>query len=141
VVKAGAPTSSAKAPLLWVRLLVGIFLTQLIGAQLWPTLHHAVFAHAVCAEHGELVHVVDHQTHASPLAASSRAAWEDAGEPDEHDHCGLPPGTHDQASEAANAVSVEEAALAVAAEAFVPSYELSRSIPILALAPKLSPPS
>lgn len=126
---------------MWLRVVMGLFVVQLLTAQLWPTLHHALFAHAVCAEHGELVHLSAHEHEAADSDHAASAEVTPGAADDEHDHCQLPPGTHDPASEpgtarASGVVHVCDAA------AFAPcDAGLARSIPILALAPKQSPPA
>jgi hypothetical protein len=115
---------------------------QLAGAQLWPTLHHALFAHAVCAEHGELVHVSAHTAHLDRTPQEPSPAWTPAaGGDDAHDHCKLPPGTHEPAAEPSSASALVSASPRLAASPLAHDDELTRPIAILSLAPKQSPPS
>ncbi|HVJ15767.1 MAG TPA: hypothetical protein VM686_10000 [Polyangiaceae bacterium] len=125
----------------WLRLLAGFLLLQLAGAQLWPALHHALIRHAVCAEHGEFVHVEAHADHAASDAGKTPAVSASEDGDDAHDHCQLPPGLHDPAAEPAEPPSVLTSTSTGAAPSAAPSEALARSIPILSLAPKQSPPS
>ncbi len=121
-------------------MLVGFLLLQLVGVQLWPALHNALFTHAVCAEHGELVHVAAHADR-TDVAAGETTAISPLDADDAHEHCQLPPGTRELAAEPGERATLLDASAEPSATTFVESDERSLSIPILALAPKQSPPS
>ena len=141
-VRPDEPTLKRRAPAAWLRLLVGFLLLQLVGAQLWPALHHALFTHAVCAEHGELVHVTAHEDHGSGAPTDGTSIGPlNAGDDDAHDHCQLPPGTHESAAKPSDPALLGPATAAAEVPALAQGDELVCSIPLLALAPKQSPPS
>jgi hypothetical protein len=129
------------APGAWLRVLVGFLLLQLVGVQLWPALHNALFTHAVCAEHGELVHVAAHGDRADVPTRETTAISPLGAEDDAHDHCQLPQGTRELAAEPSEPASLVTSSGSSMASFVAVNVELPRSIPILTLAPKTSPPS
>lgn len=73
-------------------LAAGTLALLLVASQLAGLLHLAAGRHAVCPEHGELVHVDEHGPGEIDLAPSETEspAWSGAqgpAAPDEHDHC------------------------------------------------------
>lgn len=100
--------------------------------------HFAHTVHVRCAEHGELVeqHADHSETAALPL--DSALPGEDPGS-HEHEHCGfaLLASQSSLASSSACAVSGCEAE---SASRYIDATEAVRCIPLLALAPKGSPP-
>jgi len=107
--------------------------------------HQAEVLHAVCGEHGELIHVTASPAVLADLACPSPCDEEPTAQRQErggeaHDHCRLgplqreqdppPPAAHDLACAA------PPATLGVAP----PSIDPPRAEPLLLLAPKQSPP-
>lgn len=135
------PTLKPRAPAGWLRFLAGFLLLQLLGAELWPALHHALFKHAVCAEHGELVHVAAHDDDGAAAPSGATEILAAGADEDAHDHCRLPPGTQQPAAEPDAAALLGIASPPCGAGVLSRDENLPNSIPLLALAPKQSPPS
>jgi hypothetical protein len=114
----------------------------LVVAQSFATLHLAIVPHARCAEHGELVEGVAPQHR--PTAVAREAAFEGAkGEADaghEHDeHCIVCSQRAPSVDDSAVLLAPDATSVASRAPA---DTELAKSpIPIVALAPKSSPPT
>jgi len=90
--------------------MAALFVLEFVFAQLWPSLHHAFFVHAVCPEHGELVHVSALSRTAVTARHFAEKSWlgDDHGSERAHDHCQLPPGVRDPATESAPALGPAE---------------------------------
>jgi hypothetical protein len=130
----------------WLRVLGAFILAELSLVQVLPALHHALVHHEVCAEHGELVHAEGSHGHSvtaqkdSPVGghAGYRA---DSSSEHQHEHCGLSAAVREPG------IAGGEPALALGVQALAPvlsSVAAARaacSIGLLALAPKLPPPS
>lgn len=119
--------------------LVVLAATALLGGDLAARVHAIAVTHAVCAEHGEPIHLA---------SAASRSALADvdavsAGDPtiapmDDHEHCALAGGTHrvgQPASASALVVAHRFTPLAGTGIVLDPAFRLFR------LAPKTSPPA
>jgi hypothetical protein len=139
----------------WLRFVLALGASLVAAGYLAAVLHMAFFAHARCAEHGELVHV-DGDAHASAPApghhgatdaTSAPSAGEGGEDPsDEHDHCLLGTAQSEQARipEAGHRVLSLAPPPAVApARAPRPPRVLVPPPPIalLFLSPKSSPPA
>lgn len=118
-------------------------LLLLFGSSLGQVAHFVAVQHAICAEHGELVEL--HDDHAdSEVGHGSDHGDDEPGQPpgeDDHDHCEqLARGDRELATLTAPAVGIAPATpsqdIAVPPAACVGSA----SQPLLALAPKTSPP-
>ena len=118
--------------------------TTFLLVQLTGLLHLATQRHAVCGEHGELVHVGEAQ--AAPPCAERPAgprglALEDALAPVHHTHCGLLPAVQPRDLDAHGALARTLAPPRVRA-ASPPRLPGARaSVPLLLQATKLSPPA
>jgi hypothetical protein len=112
-------------------------------AQLAGFLHLALERHAVCADHGELVHADPGDAHASEgVGAVSERGPSLAGgsEGTQHAHCGTLPAI--QPKHAASGPSFRAApALCEPCGHATPKATARSSVPILSLAPKHSPPA
>jgi hypothetical protein len=122
----------------WIRALAALAALLVAGEHGLASMHQALTAHEVCAEHGELVHSGELEgttvSHASVPAAEPGASAEAA-----HHHCGAVPA----APLRAPAARVQAAVLAPEPTIFAQaeSFESVVSTPdVLAFAPKLSPP-
>ncbi|MFO0568139.1 MAG: hypothetical protein U0263_20935 [Polyangiaceae bacterium] len=122
-----------------LRALAGVIALFLISGQLLSIGHHALVAHYLCAEHGTVHHgrapelrAVAHGKHetARPVAASEHGS---------HDDCAFPSREPEQRPVAESTRVVGE--FAVASLVFEPADVAAHaSVPLLSLAPKLSPP-
>jgi hypothetical protein len=137
-------TTTRKLVRLWLRpTALALALTATAG-QLSAVVHMLLVPHAVCPEHGALVHVASDTARARERDSSARSEYRDAGElseSDQHDHC-----LADAARRAASLVaSPLSSKLAVGALAGTPAVcgpeSAERSVDLLSLAPKSSPPS
>ena len=110
-------------------------------ADLMGFAHQAAEQHAVCAEHGELIHAGEAQDAVAPSGASSLTAPDPAGENhDGDDHCRLCPGTLER-----------DAVVAASSDGLPPAVSLPTALPpttayhtgtsVLTHAPKTSPPT
>ncbi len=125
----------------WLRFSVVVLLLEVLLAQVWPALHHAFFAHAICAEHGEVIHVSAlSRAGAGQGRPTEKSVLADPEGDAAHAHCQVPPGTRDPASEPDAPLSVDEQRLDTAATPRALASEATPSIALLALAPKLPPP-
>lgn len=119
--------------------IVAALAALLIGSEhSLASLHQALTAHAVCAEHGELVHA--DSAHGEALSRAAVPAVEPGASAEaEHHHCGTVPAAPLRAP-AATAATVHVSTPYVAIEparapkTFVPAPD------VLGFAPKLSPP-
>ncbi len=133
-----APSTTRAA---WLRFAVAFLLVELVVAQVWPALHHAFFAHAICPEHGEVIHVSALQRAASgPAQEAEKRVVADPERENAHEHCQVPPGTRDPASAPALATGAAEARLESESVPVASAAHATPPIPLLALAPKLPPP-
>jgi hypothetical protein len=131
-------TRHRKAVSVWVRALAALAALLVAGEHSIASLHQALTAHEVCAEHGELVHAAEHEartvSHASVPAVEPGASVEAS-----HHHCGAVPAApmRAPAPSAQTAILAPEPGIFAQAE----SFESVDSTPdVLAFAPKLSPP-
>lgn len=124
-----------------VRVLAALAALLLVGSSLGQAAHLAVVQHAICAEHGDLLHAADAHT-----ASTADAEHDDEGgstpeQGGDHDHCQLL--ARNQGEQALPGVSAVSALLPVAPPALI---ELATVVPArpaqapLSLAPKTSPP-
>lgn len=130
------PSSLVRA----LRAVAAVVSLVLVGAQLASIGHHVLVAHYLCASHGTLHHG------AAPEAGSTEREREAALPAEAEDH-----GSHDECSFPARtpaemllASGAELAAVGAGPESVLdstPALRAHASIPLLALAPKLSPPS
>lgn len=122
----------------WIRAIAAFVVVVVAGDHSLASLHQALTAHAVCAEHGELVH--GGAAHVAPTAPSSApAVAPGALAEEEHHHCGVVPAAPTRSPAVQAAAECPAAALALA-ESFR-SFESDLPAPdVLAFAPKLSPP-
>jgi hypothetical protein len=127
-------------------LLVAVFL----AATTTERAHRAARLHAVCGEHGELIHVA-----ATPAALAALACAERCGDaPDDapdraqphqrrgaaHEHCRLGPLQREAAFEHADVPGPASSAPPAALGLAPPSIDPPRAEPLLLFAPKQSPP-
>lgn len=116
-----------------------------LGGQLLGTAHLLLMPHAVCAEHGELIHLHDGVAaedaahHESPV--TTQLSVPEAAEADAHEHCLASALRRDQLAlyEAPSTLILVSASQAVAR--VERSVHAPKSVAILLLAPKSSPPS
>lgn len=115
-----------------------------MGLPIANTLHHALVRHAICALHGEYIHVDEARAIAHPATKDQGqpAARDDAGRTaHEHDDCAIPVVSTDRALQTS-----QSEALRVVPASFSPSPEVALAeapLPALRLyliAPKNSPP-
>lgn len=118
-------------------------LLLLFGSSLGQIAHFVAVQHAICAEHGELVEL--HDDHAgSEVGHGSDHGDEEPGQPpveDDHDHCEqLARSDRELAIFTAPAVGIAPAtpSQVIAIPAATRTGEVAQ--PLLALAPKTSPP-
>ncbi len=110
------------------------------GGQLWMALHFSLVEHAICAEHGALVHV----SRSVPQAPVQERSGDQRALPSpallSHGHCTAPPAVAQRQVEAPSA-EVPPAPWVAAHEVVdLGPGALATSIALLSLAPKLSPP-
>ena len=132
------------ARLLWLHA-TALALTLIATAgQLLGVAHMLLVPHAMCAEHGALVHVASETAPARERDGAARSEYRDAGagnESDHHDHC-LSDAARRAAWVVARAASSKLPAFALAsAPAVCAADSAERSVDLLSLAPKSSPPS
>lgn len=124
-------------------------LTVFLGSQLAGALHTATERHAVCPEHGEIIHLSDDD--GNTLALAERSHQSEHGGPearpsaplpseDDHDHCDLCPTSRERgALSSPVAHSVTSAELAVDSQ--VITWRDPSASDLYILAPKNSPPA
>lgn len=123
--------------------------TALIAAlcllvQVTATLHLVLVRHAVCPEHGDIVHAdSSREAHTGPTIGGAQAtqirSWSGTDETvDADDHCQLLGERRDLTRATALVVAVDAVATDVAARA--PGAAPTVSRPLYLLAPKVSPP-
>jgi hypothetical protein len=115
-----------------------------VAGQLATSTHLVLVRHEACPEHGELLHgEAAHAGHGSQAADTANTAAvsnaaQTAAEPHDHEHCSVPCERRALAVPAASSVRfiAGPAACAFTGE----QRALRRGTPLLALAPKQSPP-
>ena len=122
----------------WARALAALAALLVAGEHGIASLHQALTAHEVCAEHGELVHAGEHEAQTAshaPVPAVEPGASVEAS----HHHCGAVPAAPMRAPTPRAQTLVFAPELGVFAQA--EPFESVVSTPdVLAYAPKLSPP-
>lgn len=112
----------------------------LVGAQLTSIGHHVLVAHYLCAKHGTLHHGQAPELRSTERMSAETATPEENGDHGSHDDCYFPARTPAELAEIARwtlvATAPESSAALLAPDAALPHD----AIPLLALAPKLSPP-
>ena len=122
----------------WVRVLAALAALLVAGEHGIASLHQALTAHEVCAEHGELVHA-DGLVHKAASHTGVPAVEPGASAEAAHHHCGTVPAAPLRAPAAKAQTAILASELTVFALAG--SFESVVSTPdVLAFAPKLSPP-
>ena len=112
-------------------------------AQLAGFVHLAFEQHAVCAEHGELLHVADsgalpaQETSEHPVGPVANGDAEGS----EHGHCGVLPAVQQKHKPAAGPLAHSFAPAALVLYAPSSSEVAHAAVPLLLLAPKQSPPA
>jgi hypothetical protein len=137
--------AAAVQPRTLQRITALLALLILTSAPLSATLHLALVPHSICWEHGELAHltappeaVADGRL--APISLPRRSHAAPNGAAVTHDHCGLGLGVTPVSAALADRVhSVATESPAVELEGW-PASTAARGIPILAFAPKQSPP-
>ena len=124
-----------------MRVLGAFVLAQLSLVQVLPALHHALVHHEVCAEHGELVHSNESHGHAVTAENEHPGYHADSSGSHEHEHCGVSAAVRDPGVAAAPPPLLLDASPSAPAAPSVAAASAARSIELLALAPKLPPPS
>jgi hypothetical protein len=123
----------------WLRAFAAFAAFLIAGDHGLASLHQALTAHEVCAEHGELVHA--DSTRSVVTARGSVPAVDATDEVEaEHHHCGAVPASPTRAP----VVSVSSECAVAALDRLQPSASLPASVPatdVLAFAPKQSPPA
>ena len=127
-------------------LLAGAF----IGAPFARLAHHATVGHAVCAEHGEIVHALghDYESHgggadrgAHALDDHERGVRESEDAAHDHHHCAVWAAWRERVlADHANASSAPAAAEARRLQTHA-RVRATSPVPLLRRAPKLPPPS
>jgi hypothetical protein len=139
------PQRGRKATSAALRWLAACVALLLVASSLGQIAHFLVVSHAICEEHGELVELgadaahapADHAPGEGEQTKGSSGAPEGA---DRHDHCEVLANAERQlALPAAALVAVVPAASSTSLE-LVPASSECPSRPLLALAPKTSPP-
>jgi hypothetical protein len=127
--------------MLAVRVLAALAALLLVGSSLGQAAHLAVVQHAICAEHGDLLHAAD--GHAAPTAHAEHDD-ENGSMPEEggdHEHCQVL--ARNQAEQALPAVPAVSGLLPVAGPALLELATVVEARPArvpLSVAPKTSPP-
>jgi hypothetical protein len=126
----------------WFGRLLALSLLLVAGAgQTLPGLHHLLVRHAVCAEHGELVHAAELAEASSEAGSESDAARPSHDEPEhEHEHCSMPGLSADPALVSAGPAAERQPLGALPASLPAASERAHSSLALLAFAPKLAPP-
>ncbi|MBN2194941.1 MAG: hypothetical protein JW751_19140 [Polyangiaceae bacterium] len=128
----------------WTRLAAYLALAVFGGAQILAVFHFVFVRHVICWEHGALAHArhaVDHQDTADSPPPPNGESQASSGPTDHGDeHCGLPFGATHQLATDPDRAFVVAADSAILESAALPADTVARSIPLLALAPKQSPP-
>ena len=109
----------------------------MVGGQLGHAIHYALVKHAVCAEHGALVHVDDHDADSSQLPSHAVSAAP-AGADHHHDDCLLAP-LNDRPSSVVAGQAIATPQLASEHAQAAASAPAPRAP--LGVAPKTSPPT
>jgi len=123
-----------------LRNLAALVALVLVGAQLTSIGHHVLVAHYLCAEHGSLHHGDAPQTRERERLSGETAVPASTEGHGVHDDCVFPARTPAEAVElGARTDVVPRAREAVDVVAIAPRAA-EPGIPLLALAPKLSPP-
>lgn len=123
-----------------LRAVAALVALLLVGAQLTSIGHHVLVAHYLCAEHGTLHHGDAPEARSVERAAGQAAAPADDGNHGIHDDCVFPARTP---AELAFLGDDQLSAVAPSPELWLAAPVCTgqhTSIPLLALAPKLSPP-
>lgn len=112
-------------------------------AQLAGFVHLALERHAVCAEHGELLHVADSASSSAAAGHQERTgpSLADGSSGDAHAHCDVLPAVQPKQSVATGAPARSIEPLASAWNRAAPLAVAHAAVPLLLLAPKQSPPA
>jgi hypothetical protein len=124
----------------WLRALAAFVLAELLLVQLLPALHHALVEHEVCAEHGDLVHGDGGHGRAVAPGNDHAGYHEGSSASHEHEHCGVSAAVRQPGVTGERLALKLEPEACLVAPAFLAEASASRSIELLALAPKLPPP-
>jgi hypothetical protein len=121
--------------------LAALAVSSLILGQLAVVGHYALVAHYVCAEHGTLHHGrAPALTHARPTPATRSVQAFSREDHGSHDECAFPARQGKQVAAPAASELALGAPSSTARSSATTSGEPDSSIPLLALAPKQSPP-
>jgi hypothetical protein len=123
----------------WVRAAAALFAFLVAGEHGFASLHQALTAHEVCAEHGELVHA--DSLHSASVPRGVVPAVDVAAEVEaEHHHCGAVPAAPTRAPVVSAATECFAALPAVVPTSASP-LAMVPAADVLAFAPKQSPPA
>jgi hypothetical protein len=128
----------------WIALLL---VAAFLASTTTERAHRAAVLHAVCGEHGELIHVA-----ASPAALAALVCAHPCGDEEPtaqhherggtvHEHCRLGPLQREPAFQPPEGLGLARSAPPAAHGLTPPSIDPPRSEPLLMLAPKQSPPA
>lgn len=112
----------------------------LVGAQLTSIGHHVLVAHYLCAKHGTLHHGRAPELRPVERLSAETATPEESGDHGSHDDCCFPARTPAELAELAPwtlVATAPERSVTLLAPDRALAHE---AIPVLSLAPKLSPP-